>query len=398
MRELIPPRRDLNNSHSVLQMLDPQEVGQKHICILSTVHSPFDVRIFHKEARSLAAAGYRVTIIAPYSGNKDKDIEGIEVRTISPPRSRRQRMTETIWRVCRAALSERAQVYHFHDPELIPVGILLKLLGKRVVYDVHEDLPRDILDKPWIPEGLRGIIAKASRLAELGGTFIFDAVVAATPIIARRFPGGKTYSIQNFPLHDEVINSPSENYDERDPLAVYVGGISADRGAREMVRAVSLVPESLGVRFVLIGSFDPPTLESELRNLPGWSRTEFLGWQSRCSVAATLAKSRIGLVLYHPIANHTESQPNKLFEYMSHRIPVVASDFPHWREIVRGADCGLLVNPLDVRAISEATRWLLEHPREAEAMGRRGGEAVETLYNWRTQARILTELYARLIA
>jgi glycosyltransferase involved in cell wall biosynthesis len=378
-------------------MLDPRVAGQKHICILSTVHSPFDVRIFHKEARSLAAAGYQVTIIAPYSGSKNEDIDGIKVRAISPPRSRRQRMTETVWRVCRAALSERAQVYHFHDPELIPVGILLKLGGNRVVYDVHEDLPRDILDKPWIPERLRDIIAKASRLVELGGSFIFDAVVAATPIIARRFPGEKTCSIQNFPLQDEVIDSGAEKYGDRNPVIVYVGGISADRGAREMVAAMSLVPESLTARFLLIGCFDPPALETDLQNLSGWNRTEFLGWQSRCSVAATLAKSRIGLLLYHPIANHMQAQPNKLFEYMSHRIPVIASDFQHWREIVRGANCGLLVNPLDVRAVSGAIQWLLEHPKEAEAMGRRGGEAVETLYNWRTQAQKLTELYARLI-
>lgn len=376
-------------------MLGPQHESRNHICILTSVHSPFDVRIFHKEAKSLAAAGYRVTIIAPYS--HDEDVDGIKVRAIPAPRSRQQRMTETIWRAYRAALCERAQVYHFHDPELIPVGILLKLSGNRVVYDAHEDVPRDILNKRWIPSLLRPIVAKASGLAEWGSALLFDAIVAATPTVAKRFPRKKTYNVQNFPIRSELVSAHAQNYAGRDPFAVYIGGITVDRGAREMVTAVSLLPESLSLRLVLAGSFDPPTLEHELRDLAGWSRAEFLGWQSRRSVAELLAKSKIGLAVLHPNRAFADSQPLKLFEYMSAGLPVVASDFPRWREIMREADCGLLVNPLDSRAISQAIQWLLEHPKEAEAMGIRGRRAVEKLYDWDTQARILLNLYRQLI-
>jgi len=234
-------------------------------------------------------------------------------------------------------------------------------------------------------------------VTEALASLIFDGIVAATPAIAKRFPAGKTVIVQNFPILNELVSPDPTPYQNRPAKIIYVGGITVIRGIREMVQAMSLVPESLNARLVLVGAFSPPSLEAEVRGLPGWDRIEFVGWQDRASVARLLGEARAGLVLFHPEPNHLEAQPNKLFEYMSAGLPVIASDFPLWREIVEKERCGLLVDPLDPAAIAKVIQWILEHPEEAEAMGRRGQKAVFERYNWDTEAAKLIALYRRLI-
>jgi len=123
------------------------------------------------------------------------------------------------------------------------------------------------------------------------------------------------------------------------------------------------------------------------------------GFVSRKDVAKLMGDSRMGLVLFHPAPNHIAAQPNKLFEYMSAGIPVIASDFPLWRQIVESSNCGLLVDPLNPQSIADAICWLIEHPKEAEEMGRCGREAVEREYNWgHEEAKLLSFYRDRLMA
>jgi glycosyltransferase involved in cell wall biosynthesis len=367
----------------------------RNVCVLTSVHSPFDVRVFHKEAQSLAKKGYSVTIVAPHA--KDEQRDGIEIKAVPVPRSRPERMSLTLWRLFRSALNTKASVFHFHDPELIPVGMMLKLLGKRVVYDVHEDVPADILDKSWIPPSLRWPIARVAAWTEAFAACRFDAIVAATPAIARSFPNEKTFTVQNFPQSEVQLEAEMMSYHDREPLIAYVGGISEHRGAREMIEAMAQLCKCVPARLELAGFFDPPESQQELASEPGWSRVDFLGWLSPTEVRELLGKSRLGLMVLHPIENHIMSQPIKLFEYMSAGIPVVASDFPLWRSIIQEVGCGLLVDPTNPAAIAEAIRWLLDRPAEAESMGKRGRAAVRRVYNWENEQQKLIELYARLM-
>jgi glycosyltransferase involved in cell wall biosynthesis len=165
-----------------------------------------------------------------------------------------------------------------------------------------------------------------------------------------------------------------------------------------MVEMIAILSQPLEARLVLAGNFSPPELEEELRQMPGWHHVDFLGWQYRRGVAQLLAHARVGLALLHPCPHYLESYPVKLFEYMSAGIPVIASNFPLWREIVEGAGCGILVDPMDPKAIATAIRWLSEHPEKAKAMGKRGQESVRRRYNWHTEAKKLTMLYQELSA
>jgi len=365
------------------------------ICHLTSVHPPFDTRIFYKECRTLAQAGYEVVLVVQH--DKNDVIDGVRIKAVPKPKNRRERMTKTVWQVYKAAVAENADIYHFHDPELIPVGIMLKLKGKKVIYDVHEDVPKDILTKYWIPSFLRRTASASASLFEKIGSKFFDGIIAATTTIADKFPLDKTAAVQNFPMLNELVTPDATPYPDRPNNIVYVGGIAALRGIREMVQAVELLPETLKARLCLAGVFSPAELYNDICAMPGWARVEFLGWQSREQVAALLGRVRVGLVLFHPAPNHCDSQPNKLFEYMSAGVPVIASNFPLWRKIIEGAGCGLVADPLDPHVIASAIEWLLTHPDEAEAMGKKGQEAVRKLYNWEHEAKALINCYERLM-
>lgn len=366
----------------------------KRVAHLSSKHRWDDIRIFRKEAVTLAAHGYEVTYVAP--AERSSTAGGVRIEAVPLPKSRRARMLGTVWRVYRAALRLDTDLYHFHDPELIPVGLLLKLRGKCVVYDVHEDLPRQILSKHWIRPWLRTAVAWGAEVMEWAAARLLDAVVAATPTIAARFPARRTALVQNFPILDELLSGSAMPYAERPPHFAYVGGISAIRSAREMVEAMALLEPARGAKLVMAGSFEPPALRQALERLPGWASVEFRGWQTREQVAGLLAEARAGLVIFYPEPNHTRAQPNKLFEYLSTGLPVIASDFPLWRELIAGEACGLLVDPRDPAAIAAAMRQLLDDPAAAAAMGERGQRAVRQRYSWASQAEALLALYERL--
>jgi len=364
---------------------------------LTSVHSAFDIRIFQKECKSLASAGHRVTLVVPHL--RDEEAGGVHVQAIPEAGGRLSRMTRTVWRVYREAVRRPAEVYHFHDPELIPAGLLLKAKGKKVIYDIHEDVPRTILKKSYLPRWVRRLISWLVERTENTACRCFSGLVAATPAIAERFKrlNGSTLLINNFPRVRELLPSVVGPWNQRASSVAYIGTIVANRGIRKIIAAMDLLPETLNPTLKLAGSFNPPNFQDELARLPGWRKVEFLGLLDRAGVANTLGCVRAGLVLYPPDPNNVWSMPHKLFEYMSAGVPVIASDLPSWHEIIVGAGCGLLVDPLNPQAIADAIAYVLNHPEEAEAMGRRGREAVENHYNWEIEERKLLRFYAGLM-
>jgi glycosyltransferase involved in cell wall biosynthesis len=377
--------------------LVPSEAGMK-VCVLTSVHSAFDDRIFHRECSSLARAGYDVTLIVPHE--RDEVVEGVRIKALPRPNGRFSRMTGGAYRAYREAMRQKAAVYHFHDPELIPVGLLLRAKGKKVVYDIHEDYPKDMLSKYYIPVWARSPLAWLVERFENIACSAFSALVPATPAIAERFNGlnARTVVVQNFPLPGELAPPSGAAWAERGFSVAYLGTISRNRGLKEMVEAVALLRDRMGVKLKLAGWFSPLTLQEEASRLPGWEQVEVLGAVGRDGVAKVLRSVRAGLVPFHPDPNHVRSGPNKMFEYMSAGIPVIASDFPLWREIIEGVRCGLVVDPLDPRAIAQAIEYLMTHDEEAEAMGARGREAIRDSYNWEIEERKLVELYSGLTA
>jgi len=363
---------------------------------ITTVHPAFDTRIFHKEAKTLARAGYEVVLIAQHDG--DEMADGVKIVALPKPRNRFARIFGLTWRAFHLALCERAEVYHFHDPELLPIGVLLKIFTRaKIVYDVHEDVPEQILTKYWIPRLLRHPLAAVFNAFEKNLAKALDAVVVATEGIAEKFAQLKPIVIHNYPDLGMLLNPSTRHGEGKEKVLVYVGGISKIRGAIEMVQALEYLNPAWDIRLDLIGKFEPPDLEQELQGLPGYRRVRFLGWMPPENVYTHLANADVGLVCLHPEPRFMVAWPVKLFEYMAAGLPVVASNFPLWKEIVEGNRCGITVDPLDPKAIAQAIEYLLTHPEEARQMGENGRRAVEEKYNWEREKEKFLKLYAELL-
>jgi glycosyltransferase involved in cell wall biosynthesis len=226
----------------------------------------------------------------------------------------------------------------------------------------------------------------------------FNAIVPATPKIADRFPAFKTVVIHNFPIANELVLTNPIPYNERPQSFVYPGVIAETRGAVEMVRALELLRDIPGARLDLAGTISPQSFVDRLQVLPGWNSVNYHAEVTRKQLAYLLGSARAGLVLHHPVPNEVDARPIKMFEYMAVGLPIIASDFPPLKKIINEERCGLTVNQSNPKAIAEAMRWILEHPAEAEAMGRRGRQAVEHTYNWDTEAIKIISLYNELLA
>jgi glycosyltransferase involved in cell wall biosynthesis len=321
----------------------------------------------------------------------------VEIVGVKHRSGRLARMTVSTLAVVAAAVRRNAAVYHFHDPELLPLGLLLRLIGKRVIYDVHEDLPRDILFKDWISPPWRTGVARAAAAAEWIAARLLSGVVAATPTIAERFPPNRVALVQNFVRMSEFATDTEPALAARHAVA-YVGAITKERCAFEMVEAIARLQNYRDAQLILAGEMGPPSLCATLVETAGWHRVDYRGRQDRAGVQRILSEARVGLAILYPTPGYVESQPTKLFEYMAAGIPVIASDFPRFREIIEGNECGLCVPSRDVSAIAAAIEWIFDHPAEASRMGKRGQELVRRHFRWEQEAETLLRFYDRILS
>ncbi len=365
------------------------------VCHLTSVHIPFDTRIFYKECRSLADAGYEVHLIAPHDRNET--VDGIHIHAVPKRSNKLKRMVFTTAAVLKKALSLDAVLYHFHDPELIPCGVVLRLSGRNVVYDIHEDYPEIIPRKKNIPYIIRMFAAMMTELLERLSAHYFSAVVTVTPNIYERFrhSARRRCAIHNYPVIREHDSVP---WDSRADEVFYIGSIAHNRGIVEMVKAIGLVQKRMRVRLVLAGEFTTEALEREIRALPEFMYVDYRSFVNRNEAGRLMSRVRVGLIVLHPEPRYKVSYPNKLFEYMAAGIPVIASDFPLWRQIIEESRCGFLVEPLNPAALAEAIIAVLQKPGEAEAMGKHGREAAVKKFRWENEKKKLLDLYADILS
>lgn len=362
---------------------------------LTSVHPRFDTRIFIKICSSLAQQNYDVSLIVA-DGKGDELKNSVNIHDVGKLNGRINRIFKTTQNVYKKALKLDADLYHLHDPELIPIGLKLKKQGKKVIFDAHEDLPKQLLGKPYLHPLARKILSTTARIYENFFCKRFDAIVAATPYIRDKFLiiNPNSVDINNYPILEELITS-DVSWEKKQLAVCYVGGLSEIRGILELVEAISIT--KTGTILKLGGKFDNQTFEQLVKSSNGSPKIEKLGWLNRTQVAQTYANSRAGLVTLRPAINYLDSLPVKMFEYMSAGIPVIASNFTLWKEIIEGNHCGICVDPLSPRDIAQAIDYLILNPKESEAMGRNGQKIIRAKYNWGIEEQKLLTLYRELL-
>jgi len=365
------------------------------VCHITSAHNKDDVRIFIKECRSLAKNNFDISLIVA-NGYDDEIKEGVKIYDIGKTKGRLNRFFSITKKIYNKAIELDCLVYHFHDPELIPVGLMLKRKGKKVIYDVHEDLPRQILSKFYIPIVFRKPISYIIERFENYSARKFDKIITATPYIKDRFLkiNANAIDINNFPLLTEFNKENKDWINKKDQIC-YIGAMTKVRGMVELVEAVG----NIDVKLVLAGRYQPIGLKKELMELESWDESKIndKGFVSREEVNSILESSKVGVVTLHPIINYLDSLPIKMFEYMAAGIPFVASNFPYWEEIVKENKCGICVNPLSPDDIANGIIKILENPIEAKQMGQNGRKAIEEKYNWGIEEQKLVSLYKELI-
>ena len=361
---------------------------------LTTVHQRHDIRILIKECTALSQAGYDVHLVVG-DGEGNEVFEGVPIHDLGvKPNSRIKRMWSQPKKAQEKIIELNPDMVHFHDPELLPLGVKLARRGMRVIYDAHEDVPRQSLVKQYIPLRIRPFVAKLLESYENHAAKKFSGMIAATPHIERRFlmQGINVVNVSNYPILGDVASFSGKK--TRKKQVCYIGGISRMRGLGQVIRALPLVPD---IQLVLCGGFSEAAFEMELRNEPGWAQVDYRGQVDRVTAEGVMQDSIAGLVTFLPTANHMDAQPNKLFEYMSAKLPVIGSNFPYWKEMIEGAGCGLCVDPTSPKAIAKAIQRMCDSASSVEEMGQAGQQETINKYNWSKESQKLIAFYNALV-
>lgn len=385
---------------------------------ISSHHQLNDGRVFYRECRSMAKAGFDVSLVIPHS--VDETIDEVKVCAIPRYRNRLERFLIMPWRAVSRALKTDADIYHFHDPELMLPGLWLRLRGKAVIYDIHEDFSQAALVREWVPNWFRKSLSTGYGLVEKTISHAFHLVIA------------ERYYARKFPRSTEVLNHPDLDLMqdlremERDfqaltrPRLIYTGSVTASRGAIHHARLVAglddgelylvgycraevkdqlleAVPENRYVSIAEDGT------EQVLHDPAGARSTVFLVGLDRYVAPQDIwhylgQEWTAGLAIFPDTEHYREKELTKFFEYMLAALPCIVSDFPTWRELVQDNQVGFAVPPDEVAPAVAAVHRLMADPAHERAMGHRGRQLVIERYNWTEQAKNLAQLYRSIMA
>ena len=362
------------------------------VCHMTNVHGVEDVRIFHKECVSLAKAGYEVYLVERGESYEKNGVHIVGVGDI--PASRRKRMTEGAKKVYEAARALDADIYHFHDPELLPYGLKLKKAGKKVIFDSHEFYREQIREKKYLPAWLRRMVATIYGGYEDHVLRHCDAVISPCTLNGKSFFEKRCCRaaiISNAAVLGEFFNLYDPSVPKNPKQACYAGGLTEARG----ITADILAAYHTGAKLALAGDFSPSEYLAELEAMLEYSCVDYRGRLPLSGVRALMNESCIGLCTLLDVGQYlkVDTFGIKVYEYMSMALPVILSHSPYNDRMIQKYHFGICVDPANVDEIAEAIRYLLDHPDEARQMGENGRRAVKEEFNWGVEEKKLLALY-----
>ncbi len=378
------------------------------IVIATPAHPTYaDVRVFQKEARSLASHGYEVVLFAQAEGHLEPFVEE-GVRVIPLCYTSRVALLADLPRLFYRLLREKADVYHLHNPFSLPLALALKLVRQKVIYDVHEDFAERILIRDWVPEILRPAMAGFVKNVEILAGKMVNGAIATQPDVADRL-GPRAIVLENAPMINDALVDRAETFARQIPddvanpegafRLIYAGSLSRVRGLPVMLEALHLVNAFMPARLWLVGPPDDEDGLAEAARHPGWMYVDLIGrLDHQHEVFGYMRRSDAGLALFRDWGGYSRISSNKLYEYMASGIPFIASAFPTWMKRLESIGAGFFCDPSDADCIASNVINLAENPASAQLMARRGQAFVQDHFNWDDHKELLLALYKNVIA
>jgi glycosyltransferase involved in cell wall biosynthesis len=359
------------------------QLSKKKILHCSVIHSIDDSRIFYKECVSLSKYDYDVSYIAKSSNNinfQKKKYLGVNLFLLKS----NNRLINNLL-VLRQCL--KFHVIHFHDPELIIAGVFLKILRKKIIYDVHENYRQTILNKNYINKNLKWILVKAIIFFEFLANKHFNAIVVVTPKIGSLFSNKKTILVRNFPLL--FPNTILHDISKEKNVIIYIGSLSEKRGIREIIKATEFFKET--AELWIAGQWSDDKFRDTCQNMKEYKNIKYLGNLNHEEIPQLLRNSTIGICTLHPTISYIESYPIKAFEYFQNGLPVLMSNFETWKQMF-GDTCEY-VDPLNFKLIAETIVKLINDKSKLRQMSIKGINLVNQKFNWENEFTQLNNLY-----
>tara|TARA_B110000240_G_scaffold196022_1_gene246971 strand:+ start:1348 stop:2463 length:1116 start_codon:yes stop_codon:yes gene_type:complete len=367
------------------------------VCHISTAHPPFDVRIFHKECVSLAKAGFDVSLVVTH--DKEEIVKGVKIVPLPVSKGRFHRMFIKTNLAFYRALKTKAKIFHFHDPELIFVGIFLRILGKKVIYDMHELVYHQIKDKEWVGKlWFRNVIASIYLRFEKISVSFFNQIVLAEAgymtYIKEKYSSriNKFTLARNYPMINLIEQTSALSIDKKGKsIIVYAGGLTKVRGIKEACESMLYIDSP--VEFWLLGWWESEEFKNECLSIS--DKIKYIGLLKMEEVYGYYKSADIGLATLYPTENHMTSMPVKSFEYMACYLPMIISDFEYWKKEFK--DVATFVNPYDPAEIAKKLNKMLQDPERNKALGIKGNSLVKEKYSWEEEAKTLVTLYKTIL-
>jgi glycosyltransferase involved in cell wall biosynthesis len=364
------------------------------ICHLTIVSQKSIPRII-KESKSAINDGFSVYVVSP--GKTYLSSDNIQYIGLNEPTSRLKRVLHTDKEIVRLAIETNSDIYQIHDPELLRFFSLLKRNNKKVIFDSHEFYSYQILHKPYIPKLLRPVISKSYQLYEDYIIRRIDYIIGVCTIngINPFSKFSNSMLIANYPYIDENLNISTNRENDKENILVYSGLLSPNRGIPQIVKASYVSKTNL----VLCGPWMSESFEKEITTMDEFQYTKYLGILDNNELNELYKNSMIGLSTLLPVGQYhiVDTLPTKVYEYMSHGLPVIISDNPFFEAMNKETPFGISVDPSNVDEIARAINQLTSNRQLREYYGKNGISLFTNHYNWNVEGKKLLEVYKKLV-
>jgi len=354
---------------------------------LTSVHGRYDQRIFRKECRGLVRSGCDVTMVVA-DDKADEIVSGVKILSVGAVKGRVARALIVLPRIFCVAKSLNGDVYQVHDPELLVVALGLRVVGKKVIFDMHEDAVVQISIKSYLNSVQRFLFPRIYGFFERFSIRRISGLVTATAGLYEKYGylAKRGAVVQNY-VDTTLFPERDVSFDKA--VIFHPGGLSWARGLENMVGLARSLPS--GSEVLLAGRLEDGYLESDV------APAIYLGMLTESEVQEIYARANIGVILYNDVGQYGGATAVKVYEYMAAGMPVIMPDHGEWPEFNRKVQCGLNVKVNDSGAVAAAITWLVANPDQAKALGRNGRRYVLENYSWTSSLVALLRIYEQVL-